>query len=109
MTETKFVTRMTISTIFKCPIKCRHSTGLHKTHLKKAYDSFGREVLYKILNESGKPTKLVRLIKMILNKIYSEVCKHLSDTLPSQNGLKQGDTLLPLLFNFTLEYATGKA
>jgi len=46
---------------------------------------------------------------MILNKIYSEVCKHLSDTLPSQNGLKQGDTLLPLLFNFTLEYATGKA
>jgi hypothetical protein len=26
--------------------------------------------------------------------------KHLSDNFPIQNGLKQGDTLLPLLFNF---------
>lgn len=31
--------------------------------------------------------------------------KHLSDELPIQNCLKQGDALLPLLFNFALEYA----
>jgi hypothetical protein len=30
--------------------------------------------------------------------------KHLSDNFPIQNGLKQ-DVLLPLLFNFTSEYA----
>jgi hypothetical protein len=30
----------------------------------------------------------------------------LSDKFPIQNGLKQGDTLSPLLFNFSLEYAT---
>jgi hypothetical protein len=30
--------------------------------------------------------------------------EHLSDTFPVQNGLKQGDALLPLFFNFDLEY-----
>jgi hypothetical protein len=34
--------------------------------------------------------------------------KHLSDTYPIQNDLKQGDALSPLLFNFTLEYAIRK-
>jgi hypothetical protein len=34
--------------------------------------------------------------------------KHLSDNFPIQNGLKQGDDLLPLLFNFALEYAIRK-
>jgi hypothetical protein len=32
----------------------------------------------------------------------------LSDTFPIQNGLKQGDALLPLLFNFALGYAIRK-
>jgi hypothetical protein len=33
------------------------------------------------------------------------VGKHLSGTLSIKNGLKQGDTLPPPLFNFALEYA----
>jgi len=32
------------------------------------------------------------------------VGKHLSDIFPIWNGLKQGDALSPLLFNFALEY-----
>jgi hypothetical protein len=32
----------------------------------------------------------------------------LSDGFPIQNGLKQGDALTPLLFNFPLEYAIRK-
>jgi hypothetical protein len=34
--------------------------------------------------------------------------QHLSDNFPIQNGLKQGDALSPLLFNFALEYAIRK-
>jgi hypothetical protein len=34
--------------------------------------------------------------------------KHLSDSSPIQNGLKQGDALSPLLFNFALEYTIRK-
>jgi hypothetical protein len=33
----------------------------------------------------------------------------LSDNFPIQNGLKQGDVLSPLLFNFASEYAIRKA
>jgi hypothetical protein len=74
---------------------------------KTAYDSVRREVLYNILIEFGVPMKLVRLVKMCLNETYSRVWvgKHLSDTFPIKNGLKQGDALSPLLFNFALEYA----
>jgi hypothetical protein len=50
--------------------------------------------------------KLVRLIKMCLNEMYSKVRrgKHLSDGFPIQNGLKQ-DALSPVLFNVALENA----
>ena len=76
------------------------------TDFEKAYDSVRREVLYNILIEFGIPRKLVRLIKMCLTEMHSRVRvgKNLSDRLPIRNGLKQGDALTPLLFNYALEY-----
>jgi hypothetical protein len=77
---------------------------------KKAYDSVRKEVLYNILTEFGIPMKLVRLMKMRLNETYSKVHtgKHLSDSFPIQNGLKQADALSLMLFNFPLEYTIRK-
>ena len=74
---------------------------------EKTYDLVRREVLYIILIEFGIPMKLIRLIKMYLNKIYIRVGvgKHLSDMFPIKNILKQGDALLSLLFSFPLCYA----
>jgi hypothetical protein len=75
----------------------------------KAYDYVRREVLYNILNEFGIPMKVVRLIKIYLNKGYSNICigMHMYDVFSIQNGLKQ-DPLSLLLFNFALVYASGK-
>ena len=44
---------------------------------------------------------------MCLTETYSRVRvgKNLSETSPIRNGLKHGDVLSPLLFNFALEYA----
>jgi hypothetical protein len=74
--------------------------------LKEVSDSVKREVLYNILIEFRMPMKLFALIKICLKETHSKVHlgKHLSDNVPMQNGLKQGDALSPLLFNFALEF-----
>jgi len=73
---------------------------------KKAYDSVRGEILYNVLIEFGIPMELIGLIKMCLSASYSRVRvgNILSDTFSFRNGLKQGDALSPLLFNFALEY-----
>jgi len=44
---------------------------------------------------------------MSLTETYNRVLvdKNVSDRFPIRNGLKQGDALSPMLFNFSLEYA----
>jgi hypothetical protein len=56
--------------------------------------------------EFGLPIELIRLIKMCLNENCSKahIGRHASDNFVIQNGLKQGDVLLPWRFNFALEY-----
>ena len=65
--------------------------------------------MYNILTELGIPMKLARLTKMCLNETYEYntvwVGMDLSHMFPIMNGLKQGDGLSPLLFNFALECA----
>ena len=66
--------------------------------------------MYNIPIEFGIPMKRVRLIKMCLTETYSRVWvgKNLSAMFPIRNGLKQGEAISPLLFNFALEYAIRK-
>jgi hypothetical protein len=77
--------------------KWEYNETVHQLFIdfKKAYDSMRREVLYNNLIEFGIPRKLFRLIKMCLTETYSKVhiSKHLYDSFPIQNGLKQGDAL----------------
>ena len=44
-------------------------------------------------------------MKSMAQSRYKKICLHVS----CKNGLKQGDMLLPLLFNFVLECAIRKA
>jgi hypothetical protein len=65
----------------------------------KSMKSVRREVLYNIhmyFLESGKANK------MCVNESYRNVrmVKRLSDMFRTENGLKHGDALSPLLFNF---------
>jgi len=75
-------------------------------NFKNAYDSVRREVLKNILIEFVIPRKLARLSKRCLTETRSRVREgnQLSDRFHTKNGLKQGDALLSLLFNFPLEY-----
>jgi hypothetical protein len=47
---------------------------------------------------------------MCLSEVYSKasIGKHLSEKFSIQNGIKQGDALSPLLFNFAMEYVIRK-
>jgi hypothetical protein len=76
---------------------------------KKAYDSDRREVFYNILTDFGIHRKPAGLIKMLLSKTCSTVHigRYQSNNFPIQNGLKHGDTLSPLLFNFALNTPLG--
>ncbi|KAJ4432151.1 hypothetical protein ANN_20767 [Periplaneta americana] len=98
--------------IFILEKKLEYKGTVHQLFIdfKKAYNSVTLEVLYDILIEFGIPKKLVRLIKMFLGETYSRVRigQFLSDTSPIHCGLKQGNALSPLLFNFALEYAIRK-
>jgi hypothetical protein len=92
--------------------KYEYNETVHQLFIdfKTTCDSVRREVLYSILIEFGVPIQLVRTNKMSLNETYNKihVGKHLSDGFLIQNGLKQGDALSPLPFNFALEYAIRK-
>jgi hypothetical protein len=107
--------RSTTDHFFFCQIlekKWEYSEAVPQLFIdfKKAYDTVRREVLYNIRIEFGVPMKLVRLIEMCLNEMYSKVYvgKHFSVNFLIQNGLKQGDALWLLLFNCALEYAIRK-
>jgi hypothetical protein len=90
--------------------KWEYNETVHQLFIdfKKAYDSVRKEVLYNIFIVWN--TYEIRLIKMCLNETCTKVHrdKHLSDSIPFQNGLKQGYALSPLRFNFALECAIKK-
>ena len=68
-------------------------------------------VLYEAMVELGVQGKLLRLIKMILQRTTGRAGVEAQQTekFDVKNGLRQGKSLLPLLFNLALEYVVRKA
>ena len=66
------------------------------------------EALHQLFADFNRAYSSVR--RMCLNETYSRdrAGRHLSDMIPIRNGLKQGDALSPLLFNFALQHAISR-
>jgi len=72
---------------------------------KGAYDNLSRQELFEILKDFQIPTKLIRLVKMTLQKTKSivKVNGALTGNFEVRKGVRQGDPLSTLLFNLVLE------
>jgi len=72
---------------------------------KKAYDCIHRGSLLNVLRQFKLPQKLINLIKanILHMKIKIKVGNIVSQGIPVSTGLRQGDALLPILFNIALE------
>ena len=73
---------------------------------KSAYDSVDREQMYVAMNELNILEKLIRLVKMIMSDVQSQIKIKSKLLAPSiiHKDVRQGDALAWLLFNITLEY-----
>lgn len=105
--------RSTIDQIFtlRTILERGHEYKLPTHHLfidfKSAYDSINRTKLYEALAEMGIPNKLIRLVKLTMKEVSGQVRiqADCSVEFSSDKGLRQGDGLACLLFNFALEKA----
>ncbi|KAG1577598.1 hypothetical protein G6F48_012568 [Rhizopus delemar] len=71
----------------------------------KAYDRIHPEYLYKVLNRFGFPNKFIKCIHDLFfgNSISVNVNGSLSDSIQQLRGLRQGDSISPILFNLAIE------
>lgn len=69
--------------------------------LKKAYDSVPRGALWRVLEKCGVPPRLLQIVKSFHEGMHAEVRVGSSTTesFEVRNGLRQGCTLAPTLFN----------
>jgi sorting nexin-29 len=74
-------------------------------NFSSAYDSINRNQLFAATEEFRIPDKIVRLVKATMenSQCHVRVQSELLDLLRGMNGLRQGDSLVCLLFNIALE------
>ncbi|PNF27716.1 hypothetical protein B7P43_G12778, partial [Cryptotermes secundus] len=77
---------------------------------KQAYDTIIRKKLRMIMSTFGIPTKLSRIINLTMTETINQVKiqNQLTECFKTNQGLKQGDSLAPSLFNLVLEYIVRK-
>ena len=74
-------------------------------NFQKAYDSTHKDTLWKCMEEFKIPTKLINVCKTCVRKTRNVVRIEgtLSSLFENKTGLKQGDSLSPILFNLALQ------
>ena len=73
--------------------------------LRKAYDSVPREAMWKVLGKYGIPRKMISLIQSFHENMSAELKVNgqiLEGEISVSNGLRQGCTMAPTLFNLYL-------
>ena len=72
--------------------------------LQKAYDSVPRQVLWQVLQKCGVPPTMLSIIRSFHEGMHVEirVGSTVTDSIKVQNGLRQGCTIAPTLFNIYL-------
>lgn len=72
---------------------------------KKVYDSIIRKRLYQAVATIGITNKIIHVVKMTLNKTKNEVSikGSQSEEYETKKGLKQGNPVFIVLFNFLLK------
>ena len=99
--------RSTIDAIFslKIALKKRKEHGLDTyvlfLDLVKAFDKVPRDMLWLVLQKFGVPPKLINLLKALHTDVKVNFeCNGVEESFLSAVGVKQGDILGPILFNF---------
>ena len=71
----------------------------------KAYDRIHPEYLCKVLKRFGFPDKFIKCIHDLFfsNSISVNVNESLTDSIQQLRGLRQGDSISPILFNLAIE------
>jgi sorting nexin-29 len=74
---------------------------------RQEFDSINHKQIYAALESFGVPNKLIKLVKMTLNKSQAkvEVGNQLTRSITVLSGVRQGDSLSAVLFNLVLHKA----
>ena len=89
-----------------------HNTTLYLlfVDLRKAYDSVPREALWQVLRKYGVPPSLVTIIRSLHDGMKAEVTVDgaITPEIEVTNGLRQGCTIAPTLFNLYFNLVMGQ-
>lgn len=73
--------------------------------IQKAFDCIQLPDILYLLEQRGIPTYIIKTIEDIYsdNKTQARINGQLTDTIPINSGIRQGDSLSPLLFNIIMD------
>lgn len=92
--------------IIEQSIEWNNSLYINFIDFEKAFDSLDREILWKLLDHYGIPSKCACIIKNMYNGMKCQVIHggDTSDEFEVQSGVRQGCLLSPFLFLLAIDW-----